>query len=140
VHDHSISVRNDHVTKTFQINTETKIWRGQDVDLHQLHLGDDIAIQYRPASNDQALAISIWANTDRWAGTITKVLGDRLQIARMDDYGDPDGKAIIIFDGTTIFNRGTRQDLETGRFLEVVGLVLSKRQMQASTVLHIEKQ
>lgn len=140
VHDHSISVRNDQVTQTFQINAETKIWRGHDVDLHHLHLGKDIAIQCRPSSNDNALAIEIWANTDRWWGTITKVLRDRVQIARRDDHNDPDGTAIIIFDGTTIFNKGSRQDLETGRFLEVIGFVLRKRQMQAHMVLHIEKQ
>ena len=139
VHDHYISVRNDQLTKTFQINAETKIWRGKDIALHQLHLGDDIGIQYRPSSNDEALAISIWANIDRWAGTITKVSGDRVQIARIDDHDDRDGKAIIIFDGPTIFNQGTRKDLEIGRFLEVVGLVLRKDQMQASRVLHIEK-
>ena len=140
VHDHFISVRNDQVTQTFQINAETKIWRGQDIGLHQLHLRDDIAIQYRPSINDEALAISIWANTDRWAGTITKVLSDRVQIARIDDHGDPDGKAIIIFDGPIMFNQGTRDDLTIGRFLEVIGLVLRKDQLQASTVLHIEKQ
>jgi len=33
VHDHYISVSNDQLTKTFQINAETKIWRGQDIAL-----------------------------------------------------------------------------------------------------------
>jgi hypothetical protein len=93
-----------------------------------------------PSSNNEALAISIWANIDHWAGKITKVSGDRVQIARMDDHGDPDGKAFIFFDGPTIFNQGARKDLATGQFLEVIGLVLRKDQMQASRVLHIEKQ
>jgi len=137
VHDHSISVRNDEVTRTFQINKETKIWRGHDTDLHQLHVGDDIAIQYRLSSNGEAFAVSIWANTDRWAGTITKVFGERVQIARMDDHGDPDGNVVIIFDGATIFTQGARKDLEIGRFLEVTGLVLRKDQMQAARVLHV---
>jgi hypothetical protein len=97
-------------------------------------------MQYRLSANGDALAISIWANIDRWAGTITKVSGNRVQIARIDDHSDPDGKAIIIFDGPIMFNQGTRDDLAIGQFLEVIGLVLRKDQMQASRVLHIEKQ
>lgn len=137
VFDNSISVRNDEGARTFRVNRETKIWRGHDVDIYQLHLGDDVGIQYRASSgNGEATATSIWANIDRWGGTISKVFGDRVQIARIDDHK----KAMIIFDSNTIFSEATRNDLQVGRFLEVIGLDLGKDRMHASRVLHIMAQ
>jgi hypothetical protein len=134
VFDSSISVRNDEGTRTFRVNKETKIWRGHDVDIHQLHLGDDIGIQYRVSSGKgEAIAASIWASIDHWGGTISKVFGDRVQIARRDDHE----KATIIFDSNTIFDEGTRNDLQVGRFLEVIGLDSGNNRMHASRVLHI---
>jgi hypothetical protein len=134
VSDHSISVRNDEGTRAFQVSKATKMWRGHDVEIHQLHLGDDIDLTYRVLSgNGELIATSIWANIDRWGGTISKVFGDRVQIERTDDHK----KVTIIVDRGTIFDEGTRKDLQVNCFLEVIGLDLGKDRMHATRVLHI---
>ena len=132
VHGNSITVRNDKSTKTFQVNPETTVWRGHDVGVRQLRVGDNLAIQYSiSSSNGEAIATGIWANIDRWAGTITKVFGDRVQIGRIDDHGDSTGNATIIFDSYTSFSEGiSKSDLLVGRFLETTGLVLGKHRMK----------
>jgi len=131
--DNSISVRNDTGARTFRVTRETRIWRGAYVNIHHLHLGDDIDLQYR-ASASGPVALAIWANTDRWAGTITRVTGTRVEIAMADGLG----RATILFDRNTIFNQGEPKNLRVGSFLEVVGLVISKDRMQATRVLHID--
>ena len=52
VQEHSISIRDDKGTKTFQVDRNSRIWRGQLVDVHQLHLGDEttFGIGYRRAA------------------------------------------------------------------------------------------
>ena len=47
VHERSITVRNDQGTRTFRISADTKIWRGDFVDLHQLRPGDDLGVRSR---------------------------------------------------------------------------------------------
>jgi hypothetical protein len=136
--DNSISVRNDRETRTFQVGKNTRIWRGHLVDVHQLHLGDEIDLRYRMVTDiGDAIATAIWANIDRWAGTITKVLTDRVEIARVDEHGDSDGQATILLNRYTLFNEGTRKDIQVGRFLEVIGLKLDANCIEATRVLHI---
>jgi len=140
MHGNYITVRNDELTETFQVSPETTIWRGRDVGVRQLRVGDNLAIRYSVSSgNGETIATAIWVNTDRWAGTIKKVSGDRVQIAVIDDHGDPAGKATIIFNSYTTFSEWiSKDDLHVGRFLETTGLVVGKRQMQAAKVLHID--
>jgi hypothetical protein len=137
VQEGSISIRSDKGTKTFQIDRNSTIWRGHFVDVHQLHLGDEIDLRYRVSASGTAIATAVWANIDRWAGTITKVLPDRIQIAITDDDSGPIGQATILFDRYTVFNEGTPKDFQIGNFLEVVGVKLGQSQMEASRVLHM---
>jgi hypothetical protein len=136
VQEHSISIRNDKGTKTFEVDRNSKIWRAHFVDVHQLHLGDEIDLRYRVSASGAAIATAVWANVDRWAGTITKVLPGRIQIAITDNHSGPIGQATIFFDSNTVFNEGTPKDLKVGNFLEVVGLKLGQNRMEASQVLH----
>jgi hypothetical protein len=85
----------------------------------------------------EAVATAVWANIDRWGGTITKVLPGRIQIAITDDHSGPIGKATILFDSDTVFNEGTPKNFQVGNFLEVVGLKLGQNRMEASRVLHM---
>jgi hypothetical protein len=72
VQENSISIRNDQATRTFQIGKNTRIWRGHFVDVHHLRLGDAIDLRYRVSASGAAIATAVWANIDRWAGTITE--------------------------------------------------------------------
>jgi hypothetical protein len=95
VQEHSISIGNDKGTKRFQVDRNSRIWRGHFVDVHQLHLGDEIDLRYRESASGAAIATAVWANIDRWAGTITKVLPDRIQIAITDDHCGPVGQNFL---------------------------------------------
>jgi len=137
VGDGSVLVRNDGHTRRLVVNRETKIWRGQDVGLGQLRVGDQLDITYRIASGGQEVATQIWANIDRWDGKVIRVTGDSAEIAIIGEHEERLGMATVMFDGRTVFNEGSRQDVRVGRELEVVGLVLDKHRMQATRVLHI---
>jgi len=137
VQEHSISIRNDKETKTFEVDRNSRMWRGHFVDVHQLHLGDEIDLRYRVSTSGAAIATVVWANVDRWAGTITKVLPGRIQIAITDDHSGPVGQATIFFHSNTAFNEGTPKDFKAGNFLEVAGLRLGQNRIEASRVLHM---
>jgi len=108
VRENSISIRNHKATRTFQVAKDTRIWRGHFVDVHQLRFGDEIDLRYRVSASGDAIATAVWANIDRWAGAITKVLPDRVQIAITDDHSGPMGQATIFFDNNTVFNERLR--------------------------------
>jgi hypothetical protein len=59
------------------ITADTRIWRGDYIDVHHLQPGDNLSIRSRISSRTgEATAVDIDANIDRWNGTITKVSGD----------------------------------------------------------------
>jgi hypothetical protein len=131
VHDHTITVRNDRGARTFLITAETKIWRGDYVDLGQLRVGDDLGIRFRvPEGAGEAVAVDIDANIDRWNGTITKVSGNVVEIELKDEDGNLLGMkgTVTFWDKTTFLVDGaSRSDLKVGAYLEVIGLVENDR-------------
>jgi hypothetical protein len=137
--DRSITVRNDQGARTFLITSETRIWRGDYVDVRQLRPGDDLAIRFRPANRgSEGTAVDIEANVDRWDGTITKVSGDLVQVELTDEDGKPLGKRVKVtfWSKTTFLVDGVSQrDLKSGAHLEVIGLVTSKSEMRAWRVI-----
>jgi hypothetical protein len=138
VRDGSIAVRNDKGTHTFLITADTKIWRGDFVDVHQLRLGDDLSVRFRvPDRTGQATAVDIDANLDRWDGNITKVSGDRVEIEFTDKDGNPLGmKGTVIFWNRTAFLvDASRNDLRSGAYLSVIGLVESPDTLRAWRVI-----
>jgi len=137
VGDGSVLVKINGHTRRFVVDKQTEIWRGQDVGLRQLRVGDQLDMTYRTASNGEAVATQIWANIDRWHGKVVRVTGESVEIARVGEHRERLGMATVVFDGRTIFNEGSRQDVKLGRELEVIGLMLDKHRMQASRVLHI---
>ncbi len=137
VGDGSVSVTDDGHVRRFVVNKETEIWRGQGVGMRQLRLGDRLDIAYRILGSGETVATQIWANIDRWDGKVTRITGNSVEVARIGEHGEPLGMAIVMFDGRTLFNQGSQQDLRVGREIEVLGLVLNKHRIQATRVLHI---
>jgi hypothetical protein len=138
IHDGSITVRNDQGTRTFLITSGTKIWRGDYVGIHQLHLGDNIGIRFRVSDRTgEAIAVDIDANLDRWDGNITNVSGDRVEIEFTDKDGNPVGtKGTVKFWNRTAFLvDASRNDLRPGAYLSVIGLVESPDTMRAWRVI-----
>lgn len=136
--DRSITIRNDQGTRTFLITADTKIWRGDYVDIHQLRPGDDLSVRFRVSAHaGEATAVDIDANLDRWDGNITKISGDRVEIAFTDKDGNPlDMEATVIFWKKTAFLvDASRSDLRPGAYLSVIGLVQSPDTMRAWRVI-----
>ena len=139
IRDGSISIKNDNGTFVFHVNSDTRIWRGGSASLHQLRLGDDVAVRYRAAAEGgEAIATDIEANVDKWEGTITKVRPHSVQVDVDNGHDSPVWRATIFIDGQTIFDAGTPKDLQAGRFLEVIGLDMKHRRMRATRILSLD--
>jgi hypothetical protein len=136
VHAASVSIATDEGVRTVQVSAETKIWRGHYLDMHQLKIGDYASVRYRV--DGTPIAESIDANVDRWRGIITRVAGNRIEIAISSDEQGPTGTATITFDTSTAFAHGSRKDLLVGQHIELIGLVLKKNRMLATRVLGFE--
>jgi hypothetical protein len=83
---------------------------------------------------------------DRWDGVITKVVKHTAYIK----FDAPGRKVVkVVFDGDTQFNyclstdhKGgcSLNDVKVGTWLETVGIVLGKKELRATRVLHIQQQ
>ena len=138
VGDGSITVRNDQGTRVFRIDTGTKIWRGDSVDVHQLRPGDDLSVRFRVSERTgEATAVDIDANIDRWDGNIEKVSGNRVEIEFTDKDGNPLGTkgTVIFWNRTKFLVHAARSDLRPGASLSVIGLVETPKTMRAWRVI-----
>ena len=138
----SVTVKNDLFTRVFRINAQTEIRR---VDSSPLQVGDQVDIRCHINDKGTSIADSIEANVGKWEGLITKVLKDAVYI-RFDAPVKDSGK--VTFDRTTEFDwcgsddpkrSWTLDDLKVGRHLEIVGFVLGKSDLRATSVLSIQK-
>ena len=135
IHDNSISIKNDQGTFVVRTNSDTTIWRGGNVPLRELHLGDDVDVVYHPATkNGEMIAAEITANIANWWGTITGIGPQTIKIAEKDEHGDPKGPATVFFDGRTRFYDGSKTGLKVGGSLQAVGLSLGNHRMRATRV------
>lgn len=135
IHRDSISIKSDHGTFVVRVNSDTKIWRGGPVDLHDLRLGDDVYVAYHAQEgNGEMVAVDITANIANWHGTITKIGPDGISIATEDEQGNPSGRATIFIDGHTTYYGGSPKDLQVGGWLRALGLDLGNDRMRATRV------
>ncbi|HWE49926.1 MAG TPA: hypothetical protein VG273_09065 [Bryobacteraceae bacterium] len=142
----TLSVKNDQGTCVLHIDAGTTIWRGEVLhDTSRLKIGDDIGaratVEY---PGDELKAKDVSANVGHWEGVISKVVNKTVYL-KFDKPVQGTGK--VIFDAATDFRSCafedlkrdcTRDDLKAGHSLEVIGLVLGKRELRATKVLGIQ--
>jgi hypothetical protein len=133
VRDGSISVKNDDGTNLFHVNSVTKIWRGRYVKLSQLHLGDDVMVWFTSASSG-AIATDVVANFTRLDGRITAVRPHSIEIVGGGGAGEADGQVQVFLDDHTAYAQGSPKDLKVRRDVEVSGLDLGHKRVQASAL------
>ena len=134
IHTNSVSVKNDAGTTVFQIDGNTKIWRGRYIPVTQLHLGDDLMVWCTANPAGDATATDILANFTRWAGTIDSVHPHSIVIVGGGGPGEAPGHVEVFLDEHTTYAQGTSKDLKVGRDVEVSGLDLGRKRVQASAL------
>jgi hypothetical protein len=127
-------VKDDYGTSVFRVNSDTKIWRGRYVSLNQLHVGDDVMVWFVANGSGGAIATNIAANITRLDGTITIVRAHSIEIVGGGGAGEADGHVQVFMDDHTMFAQGTAKDLKVGRVVEVTGLDLGHKRVQASAL------
>jgi hypothetical protein len=136
IHGDSISIKNSKRTSIVRVNSDTDIWRGGTVSLHELHPRDRIDVAYYlDKGNGEMVAIEIDANIDNRKGTITRIAPHTITIAEEDEDGSALGPATILFDDHTDFGGSSEKDLKVGQWFQAVGLDLGNHRMRATKVL-----
>ena len=130
----AVSVKNDAGTTVFQIDGNTKIWRGRYIPVTQLHLGDDLMVWCAANPAGDATATDILANFTKWAGTIDSVHPRSIIIVGGGGLGEAPGHVEVFLDEHTTYTQGTSKDLKVGRDIEVSGLDLGHKRVQASAL------
>jgi hypothetical protein len=149
----SVTVKNDLFTRVFRINAQTKISRvdssqlqvGDQVGIRCLQVGGQVAMRCRVDDKGVAIADTIEANVGKREGVITKVLKDTVYV-KFDPPLKGTGK--VSFDSKTEFDWCLSPDdakracmivdLKVGRRFEIVGFVLGKSELRATSVLSIQ--
>ena len=134
IHNNSISVKTDSGTRVFIVNAGTKVRRGGNVNVYQLHRGDDVMVWFVANGMDEAIATDIMANCVKWGGTIAAVYSNGFEIVGNYAAGDAPGHVRVLLDEHATFLEGKPNDLKAGRFVEVIGLDLGHKRMKATTV------
>lgn len=130
----SVLVKTDAGTTAFQVTGATKIWRGGDVPLSRLRLGDSVMVWCRMSPNGKTVATDIMANFTRWAGTITAVYPHSFVIVGDGGPGEAPGHVRGFLDSHITYAQGTPKDLTVGRDLEVSGWDIGHKRVKASAL------
>jgi hypothetical protein len=138
----SVTVKNDLFTRVFQITAQTQIQR---VDHSAIQIGDLVAVRCHFDNEGGSIADNIEANVDHWEGVITRVHKDTVDIK----FDAPvKGTAEVILDAGTKFDycatddpkrECAPDDLKVGRHLDAVGFVVERTELNATSVLAVQR-
>jgi hypothetical protein len=120
-------------------DNETAVWKGQKFhDLSPLKAGDAVSVDAVRDSRGRLVAISIWANVLNFCAVITSAKGDAFEVLTNFDADTYSGyrkeKKLVLVDGSTVFESGSKGDLKSGRVVSVVGLDLKNGRVQATRI------
>jgi len=134
----SISVSSGAQLLTFSADAETEIWKGKTFhDLSPVQVGDDLWARCHRDPSGKLVAESVWLNIVNFFGVITRVDGgDRFEMLT-NPNADPQSayvkkKMIVQVDSATLFNDSAKEDLKTGREVQMVGLDLKDGMIRAA--------
>jgi len=122
---------------------DTKVWKGKEsADFSSIEAGDEVTIRYRATTDGKQVVIDLFANIEHVVGKITRVGTNGFEIIS-NPGADPKSayrveKRLIDCNGDTIFEESAREDLRTGRGVDIVGLKLRSGNLLATRVIVYE--
>jgi hypothetical protein len=132
-----ISVDAGGQVTTVVADERTEIWKGKIFhDLSLVQVGDDFAGRCRADANGRLVAELIELNVVNFFGVIAKVDGDRFEMLT-NPNADPQSayekkRLIVSVDSDTLFDASAKEDIKTGRDVQMVGLGLKNGTVRAT--------
>jgi hypothetical protein len=134
IHSDSFTIKNEYYSVTFHVTPSTSIWRGRDIALNQLRLGDALMVWCKPGEGGTWTATDVLANMTRMAGVIREVRAHSIVLFGDGKVGDAPGRVVVFINTQTSFAECARSDLVVGRGAEVSGLDMGHNRVLASAV------
>jgi hypothetical protein len=115
----------------------TEVWKGKaSHDLSQVQVGDDFAGRCRADADGRLVAELIELNVVAFFGVIMKVEDDRFEMLTNPNADPQSGyvkkRLIVSVDSDTLFAASAKEDLKTGRDVQMVGLDLKNGTVRAT--------
>jgi hypothetical protein len=121
------------------VDAHTEVWKGKVFhDLSPLEAGDEVLARCRLDASGNLIAESMHLNGFHSSGVITKVTDTGFEV--FTNWGaDPQSgykkeNKIVEVDADTVFEESAREDLRSGRGVEVTGLDLRNGRVRATRV------
>ncbi len=111
------------------------VWKGRNYsDFSAIRVGDEIMVTGEFDSDGKIAVSKLWDNILHLAGTIVRANGSLVEIETVPAESHPIERFALGLDGSTGFVDSDRADLEAGRGIDVIGVKMSNRRVQASRI------
>jgi len=117
-----------------QVTGETRIWKGLDVGMSEVEIGDRAFVKARELEAGGLQALTVYLNLVRASGKIVYRHGDTMVIQGTPEISPHTDVAVIRAQASTIFEGGGRDDLEVGRGVDVIGVQTSDGSITATRI------
>ncbi len=126
----------DGQSLVLKLSPHVLVWKGRDYrDFSPIRVGDEIMVT-GDIDKDGNIAVSkLWDSIVHLAGTIVRFSGSEIYIETLLTESHPKQTILISIDENTRFFDSDSVDLRAGRGIDVIGVQVSKKRVQASKVV-----